>query len=64
MPATPTRDSAPRPLMSRLMDVRMIALTAGSASFANMLFPGLGSSAVGAALGAAFALHALKSRDI
>jgi hypothetical protein len=46
------------------MDVRMIVLTAGSASFANMISPGLGSSAVGAALGAAFALHALRSRDI
>lgn len=49
--------------MSRLMDVRMIALTAGSASVANMLIPGFGSSAVGAALGAAFALHVLKSWD-
>ncbi|MFK3971020.1 hypothetical protein ACI2KS_09865 [Pseudomonas sp. NPDC087358] len=41
----------------------MIVLTAGSASFANMVSPGLGSSAVGAVLGAAFALHALRSRD-
>jgi len=64
MPVNTNRDSATRPLMSRLMDVRMIVLTAGSASFANMLVPGLGSSAIGAALGAAFALHALKSRDI
>jgi len=63
MPANCTRDSTSRPLMSRLMDVRMIALTAGSASVANMLIPGFGSSAVGATLGAAFALHVLKSRD-
>lgn len=64
MPVNSARNASPRSLMSRLMDVRMIVLTVGTASFANMLIPGLGSSAVGAALGAAFALHALKSRDI
>jgi hypothetical protein len=46
------------------MDFRMIAITAGTASLANMLVPGLGSLAVGAILGALFALHALKSPDL
>lgn len=52
-PAFPT-------LTARLMDVRLIALTAGTSIVANMLFPGLGSSAIGAVLGALFGFQALK----
>jgi hypothetical protein len=58
------RNSVSRSLAARLMDFRMVAITAGTASLANMLVPGLGSSAVGAILGAAFALHVLKSPDV
>jgi len=57
------RNASPRPLICRLMDVRMIAMTTGSATIANLLVPGMGSAAVGAALGAGCALHILKSRD-
>jgi len=63
MPRKDIRNTSPRPLISRLMDVRMIAMTTGSATIANLLVPGMGSAAVGAVLGAACALHILKSRD-
>jgi hypothetical protein len=47
-------------LMSRLMDIRLISLTAGAATVANMLAPGLGSAAIGAVLGALYGIWTLK----
>jgi hypothetical protein len=59
-----SRNTTPRPVIDRLMDVRMISVTCGCAIIANMLIPSMGSTAVGAVLGAAYAFHVLKSRDL
>lgn len=50
-----------RSSITRVMDVTMISTTVGSAAFANMIFPGLGSTIVGAVLGAVFGFRATKS---
>ena len=47
--------------INRVMDVTMISTTVGSAAFANMIFPGLGSTLVGAVLGAIFGFRATRS---
>lgn len=46
---------------TRVMDVTIISTTVGSAAFANMIFPGLGSTIVGAVVGAIFGFRATKS---
>ena len=52
-----------RDLMSRAMDVTVIATTIGGASVANMLIPGLGSAVIGAVLGAVFGFRATRFVD-
>lgn len=59
-----SRNTTPRPVIDRLMDVRMISVTCGCAIIANMIIPSMGSTAVGAVIGAAYAFHVLKSRDL
>ena len=51
----------PRSSLTRVMDVTMISTTVGSAALANMIFPGLGSTLVGAVLGAVFGFRATRS---
>jgi len=52
-----------RDLMSRAMDVTVIATTIGGASVANMVIPGLGSAVIGAVLGAIFGFRATRFAD-
>ena len=52
-----------RDLMSRAMDVTVIATTIGGASVANMLRPGLASAVIGAVLGAVFGFRATRFVD-
>jgi len=61
MPAKKICRKETRLPISRVMDVTIISTTVGSASFANMIFPGLGSTLVGAVLGAIFGFRATKS---
>lgn len=51
---------AARKVLSRAMDVTMIATTVGCAAAANMIHPGTGSAIIGALLGIALGMMATR----